>query len=166
MLSGMESSPFEPAGVTWSAVSWKLATSRRLVAAIFAGGISVGCAAWAIAGGETWAWLPAGLAVVVLVWAFWVIGRQVRAIGYAEREEELLVRSGIMWRTIVVVPYGRLQYVDVQAGPLDRLFGISQVQLHTASASTDAVIPGLPPDEAARLRDRLTARGQSRLAGL
>ena len=71
-----------------------------------------------------------------------------------------------MYRQIVVVPYARLQYVDVQAGPVDRMLGISRVQLHTASASTDAAIPGLVPDEAARLRDRLTARGSSRLAGL
>jgi membrane protein YdbS with pleckstrin-like domain len=31
---------------------------------------------------------------------------------------------------------------------------------------TDAQIPGLPPDEAARLRDRLASRGEARLAGL
>jgi membrane protein YdbS with pleckstrin-like domain len=111
-------------------------------------------------------YLTAVLLAVLGVWAWWIIGRQVPAIGYAEQEDDLLVRRGVMWRQIVVVPYGRLQYVEVQAGPVDRLFGISQVQLHTASASTDATIPGLPPAEAARLRDRLTERGQARLAGL
>jgi membrane protein YdbS with pleckstrin-like domain len=116
--------------------------------------------------GVRWFHLPAVVLVALALWAWWLIGRQVPAIGYAEQEEDLLVRRGIMWRYIVVVPYGRLQYVDVQAGPVDRLLGISRVQLHTASASTDASIPGLPPEEAARLRDRLTARGQARLAGL
>ena len=58
-----------------------------------------------------------------------------RAWAYAERPEELLLRSGVMWRTIVVVPYGRLQYVDVEAGPLARALGIASVQLHTASAA-------------------------------
>jgi hypothetical protein len=112
-------------------------------------------------------WL-AGLPVLsaVAAWWWWLVGRQVRAIGYAEREDDLLVRHGIMWRSIVVVPYGRLQYVDVQAGPVDRIFGIARVQLHTASAATDAMIPGLLPFEAARVRDRLAARGQARLAGL
>ncbi len=113
-----------------------------------------------------WAWIVVAALAVLLAWGWWTIGRQTRALGYAERDEELLVRSGIMWRRIVVVPYGRLQYVDVQAGPLDRLLGVARVQLHTASAGTDAAIPGLRPDEAARLRDRLTARGESRLAGL
>jgi hypothetical protein len=40
------------------------------------------------------------------------------------------------------------------------------VQLHTAAAATDAQIPGLVPAEAARLRDRLAAHGESRAAGL
>jgi membrane protein YdbS with pleckstrin-like domain len=59
-----------------------------------------------------------------------------------------------------------MQFVDVKAGPLDRAFGVAQVQLHTASAATDARIPGLGAAEAARLRDRLASRGQARLAGL
>ena len=92
--------------------------------------------------------------------------RQVRAIGYAERDDDLLIRKGVMFRSMVVVPYGRMQYVDVEAGPLDRRLGLSKVQLHTASVGTDAQIPGLPPDEAARLRDRLASRGEARLAGL
>jgi membrane protein YdbS with pleckstrin-like domain len=59
-----------------------------------------------------------------------------------------------------------MQYVDVYAGPVDRIFGLAKVQLHTASARSDAYIPGLSPQEAARLRDRLASRGEARLAGL
>ena len=162
----MHSEPFEPAGVTWSPVSPKLATARRITATIWFGIIIAVLVVVAIACEPTWAWIVAVAVAGLLLWSWWTIGRQVRATGYAERDEELLVRRGIMWRSIVVVPYGRLQYVDVQAGPLDRMLGIATVQLHTASAGTDATIPGLPPDEAARLRDRLTERGQSRLAGL
>ena len=104
--------------------------------------------------------------MVVLGWSSWLFGRQVRATSYAEREDDLLVRRGVMFRSIVVVPYGRMQFVDVQAGPLARLLGYSAVQLHTASPGTDAHIDGLVPDEAARLRDRLASRGEARLAGL
>ena len=60
----------------------------------------------------------------------------------------------------------RMQYVDVQAGPLDRAYGLARVQLHTAAPGTSAHIPGLPADEAARLRDRLTAAGEAQAAGL
>jgi membrane protein YdbS with pleckstrin-like domain len=71
-----------------------------------------------------------------------------------------------MFRTLVVVPYGRMQFVDVQAGPVEQLAGIASVHLHTASPGTSARIPGLPAEEAARLRDRLTAMGESWAAGL
>ncbi len=107
-----------------------------------------------------------GVAVVVFVWLWWLIGRRVRSFGYAERDDDLLVTSGIMFRRLVIVPYGRMQLVDVKAGPIDRRLGITTVQLHTAAATTDASIPGLEPDVAAALRDRLAKRGEQRSAGL
>jgi membrane protein YdbS with pleckstrin-like domain len=113
-----------------------------------------------------WLWIVAAAAAVVFLWTAVLVPRQVRAIGYAERDDDLLIRRGLLFRSLVVVPYGRMQYVDVEAGPLDRKLGIAKVQLHTASASTDANIPGLVPEEAERLRDRLSARGEARLAGL
>jgi membrane protein YdbS with pleckstrin-like domain len=157
--------PFDPVGVQWSHVSATLATARRLTGLL---GLVVPAAVLlvpAVMAGSVW-WLGPVIPAAAAGWWWWLAGRQVAAIGYAERDDDLLVRHGIMWRQIVVVPYGRLQYVDVQAGPVDRLFGIARVQLHTASAATDAMIPGLPPAEAARVRDRLAARGQARLAGL
>ena len=113
-------------------------------------------------------WVLLGTLALLLLgaWVAWLIGRQVSAISWVELDEEIVIRKGRLFRSLVSVPYGRLQYVDVQAGPVDRIFGIARVQLHTAPASTDAMIPGLPPAEAARVRDRLAARGQARLAGL
>lgn len=95
-----------------------------------------------------------------------IVIRQVRALGYLEREHDLLVQRGIMFRSTTVVPYGRLQYVEVSAGPLLRAAGLATVTLHTASASTDASLPGLPRAEAEALRDSVAARGGARLAGL
>jgi membrane protein YdbS with pleckstrin-like domain len=114
-------------------------------------------------------WVPALVAVVGLVvfgWAWWLIGRRVRSYGYCERADDLLVTSGILFRRLVIVPYGRMQLVDVTAGPIDRSLGITTVQLHTAAATSDAAIPGLPPDEASALRDRLSAVGEERSSGL
>ena len=115
------------------------------------------------------AWLAWGLPAVVvasIVWEMFLIPRQVRAIGYAERNDDLLIRSGIMFHRVMVVPYGRMQYVDVTMGPLERLLGLSTIHLHTASPGTNALINGLPADEAARLREQLSARGEAKLAGL
>lgn len=103
---------------------------------------------------------------VGLAGAIVLLRRHARAIGYAEREDDLLVVKGVLFRELVVVPYGRMQYVDVTAGPFDRLLGLATVKLQTASATTDATIPGLAEAEAARLRDRLAALGEARTAGL
>jgi hypothetical protein len=92
--------------------------------------------------------------------------RRVEAWGYLERDDDLLVRRGVLVRRVSVVPYGRMQYVDVVAGPLDRRFGLATVTLHTAAAATDAFVPGLAAAEATRLRDRLAALGEARQAGL
>ncbi|WP_084500360.1 PH domain-containing protein [Brevibacterium album] len=118
----------------------------------------------------TWlVWLGFALAVLFLL-SFAVEAvitvRQVRAIGYRERESDLLIQRGILFRSTTVVPYGRLQFVEVSAGPLLRMAGLASLELHTASASTDASLPGLPRAEAEALRDSLAARGGSKLAGL
>lgn len=159
-------SPFDPPGVVWQPVSPRLVTVRLISIAIWVGipflaGVAV-AALTGVAG--LWA-IPAVIGAFGL-WLTWLVPRQVRAIGYAEREDDLLVRKGILLRSIVVVPYGRMQYVDVTAGPLARKVGIASVQLHTASAATDAEIPGLPAAEAARLRDQLASRGEARRSGL
>jgi membrane protein YdbS with pleckstrin-like domain len=158
--------PFAPDDVTWQQVSPRLAVVRRLLVVTGAVVPVVVIVVLALILS-----LPILLPLVVVplalaIWGWWLVGRQARAIGYAEREDDLLVRRGILFRDLVVVPYGRMQYVDVRAGPVDRRFGIASVQLHTASPGTDAHIPGLPPEEAARLRDRLARRGEARLAGL
>ena len=95
-----------------------------------------------------------------------VTGRRYRSWGYAEREDDLLVRRGVMFARLSVVPYGRMQFIGVTAGPLERAFGLATVRLHTAAAATDARIPGLEREEAARLRDSLAELGEAQAAGL
>ena len=161
-----QAEPFDPPGEPWVRVSPRLATLRRLLTVV--GGLLavavLTALAWFIA-----TWLAVVVAIVglaLLVWVWVAVGRRVRSWGYAERAEDLLVTQGILVRRLVVVPYGRMQFVDVTAGPLDRRFGLATVQLHTAAAATDAQIPGLVPEEAARLRDRLAARGEAGAAGV
>lgn len=104
--------------------------------------------------------------VAVVVVSLLFARRRYRAWGYLEREEDLLVRRGVLISRLSVVPYGRMQLVEVTAGMMERLFGLSTVKLHTAAARSDARIPGLEPAEAARLRDRLAALGEAKAAGL
>lgn len=92
--------------------------------------------------------------------------RRVRAWAYCEREDDLLVSRGVMITRLSVVPYGRMQFVDVVAGPVERTFGLATVRMHTAAAASDARIPGLEQAEADRLRDQLAALGEAKAAGL
>jgi uncharacterized protein len=116
------------------------------------------------AGNARLAYVSAAIAVVVVPW--FPLGRSARTWRYRERHEDLLIDHGLLVRRQVVVPYGRMQFVDIVADPVERLLGICTLRLHTASAASDARIPGLAPDDAQRLRDRLAALGEARMAGL
>jgi uncharacterized protein len=106
-----------------------------------------------------------GLLVLGLAGEY-IAGRRYRSWGYCERSRDLLVRRGVLVRRLTIVPYGRMQLVDVTAGAAERVFGLATIKLHTAASTTDARIPGLPPDEATRLRDQLAALGEAQAAGV
>ena len=116
--------------------------------------------------GLTWLWsLPVVVGVSSIVTVA-LTPRRVRSIGYALREDDLVFRRGIMWSRIVAVPYGRMQLVDINRGPIARAVGLSELKFVTAAAASAVVIPGLPEAVAEELRDRLVALAESRRAGL
>ena len=114
----------------------------------------------------------AGLAVSVVVSAGVIalvralVVRRHRSWGYGVRDDELVLRRGVLVRRLTIVPIGRMQFVDIQQGPLDRRFGVANLQLHTAAAATDAKIPMLSLDDAGALRRELMRRGAERSAGV
>jgi membrane protein YdbS with pleckstrin-like domain len=137
---------------------------RALVAASV---IPLAAVALGLASASRLAGLITGIAaVLVLVWAWSAVGRNFRSWGYVERADDLMVTHGAMFKKLTVVPYGRMQLVDVKAGPIERAFGLVNVKLHTAAATTDAQVRGLTPADAGSLRDRLTALGEAHGAGL
>lgn len=107
------------------------------------------------------AWLIGGGALVWTVWRAVSSWRWVGAFRYLRRDRDLLIRTGLWNRELTVVPYGRMQVVRVQSGPLDRVWGLARVTLVTASADSMATIPGLPEAEASRLRDALIEAGET-----
>jgi membrane protein YdbS with pleckstrin-like domain len=163
-----DTDPFAVPGVQWTRLGPGLLQLRRslLGATVLAVTVVSAVVAVLAESARIEALLIAGVALVVLVPAWVGLARSHRAWGYAERDDDLVVTRGVLWRRIDLVPYGRLQMVDVTSGPLERLFGIATVRVHTASPSTRAHIPGLVPHEASRLRDRLTRRGEVQAIGL
>ncbi|MHB8394539.1 MAG: PH domain-containing protein [Candidatus Dormibacteria bacterium] len=151
----------------WQVISPSLARIRQIAVGTAAAAVLlIGAVSGVVTGVSI---LP--LITLVLVIAGWSAGalymsRRVRSWGYLAREQDLLVRRGVMFRRLSVVPYGRMQTVEVTAGPLERAFGLATVRLHTASATSDARIPGLARLDAAALRDRLADLGESHAEGL
>jgi len=150
----------------WRRPSPRLLRLRRLEVAAPA---VLAVVALAVAGGVTGTAAAYGAAAAAALAAAGLspfVARRYRSWGYAEREDDLLVRRGVMFSRLSVVPYGRMQFIDVTAGPLERMLGLATVRLHTAAAATDARIPGLEREEAERLRDRLAELGEAQAAGL
>ena len=135
----MRTEAIDPPGITWLRVSPKYVTVR-LASWALANLIVVRPAVrfpWSLSSTAWWQpfplWLAVAIPAVMLVLALWrllLIPRQVRAIGYAEREDDLLIRRGIFFQRTLVVPYGRMQYVDIGAGPVER--GAGPVHAETA----------------------------------
>ena len=156
-----ESVPLSPSPRLW----WM--RCAEVVAITVAGALAAAGAG--LAAGPPAAGLAAAAAAVCGVCGacvLWFTRNRVRSWSYQERDEDLLVARGVLVRRLSVVPYGRMQFVDVTAGPVDRMFRLATVRLHTAAAASDARIPGLEAKEAARLRDRLASLGEAKAAGL
>jgi len=150
----------------WRTPSPRLLTLRRLEVGVVALLLSAGLFALFLSRSVAAAAIAAAAALVAGAVGEVVVSRRVRSWGYAEREEDLLVRRGVLFFRMSVIPYGRMQFIDVSAGPLERAFGLATVRMHTAAAASDARIPGLAADEASRVRDRLAELGESLAAGL
>lgn len=71
-----------------------------------------------------------------------------------------------MWHTLTVIPYGRIQFVDVNTGPVMRMLGLKKLVVNTASVSSVTTLPGLPAHDADALRDRLVVKAREQMSGL
>ena len=111
-----------------------------------------------------WGWPVWLVGVLGLVWVGWRVVRAerwTRRFAYLEREQDLLITSGLWNRQFSAVPYGRMLSVEVQSGPIARRWGLASVAIVTASAASNATIPAVTEETAAGLRDRLIAAGEA-----
>ncbi|MCL2785148.1 MAG: PH domain-containing protein [Propionibacteriaceae bacterium] len=156
MSKTVAADPFNPDYIQWSGLSPRLITVRLL-------GQAIRLVVFALAAAVVYLILPSpyifgGASSIAALLALNAIltPRRVRAIGYAIRDRDLFTKSGLMSRKLTVVPYVRIQYVDINVGPIERLFGLATVSVSTASPTLAATIPGLTPEIAAWMRDILT----------
>ncbi len=154
-----------------SADSWQRVSAKYIVVdvvgyCIFAAIVIAGSSFVATISRVQWLWIVVAVIAIIFVVVIAFTPRRVRSIGYQLRSDDLLFCRGLLFYRVVAVPYGRMQLVDINRGPLDRLLGLSELKFVTAAASSAVVIPGLPVAVAEELRDALVALAESRRAGL
>lgn len=150
----------------WHQISPRYVVSQLLQEGIF---LALVVAAALIVGlvlDQHWVWIPAGIITVMILIMLVILPRQAKAIGFMLRADDIVFRKGILWQRIIAVPYGRMQLVDITHGPLDRAFGVSQLKMVTAAATTGVQIPGLTQAAAEALRDTLIDVAETRRTGL
>ena len=107
--------------------------------------------------------LPAGLApglfaLTGLIALILLPKRRYRGWAYREGEDELHIRHGLLMRVQTVVPFGRVQHIDVHQGPIERAYGLGTLVLHTAGNHNHSVaLPGLGHADAMAMREEIRA---------
>ncbi|HEU4758337.1 MAG TPA: PH domain-containing protein [Agromyces sp.] len=150
---------------------WRGVSPKHVVVEVVGSVIGAGIAVAALLVASAWfdlpfaAWIAAAVGVIALV-SIVLEPRRVRSIRYRLRADDLVFRRGIMYQRQVAVPYGRMQLVDITRGPVSRALGLADLKFVTAAAATAVTLPGLPLEEAERLRDHLVALAETRRAGL
>ncbi|MEH6702782.1 PH domain-containing protein [Parasphingorhabdus sp.] len=94
--------------------------------------------------------------VFAILLVFVLPHRIYRRWGYDMGDEQLRVLRGFLWRTDTIVPFNRIQHIDVAQGPLQRLFDLSTLIVHTAGTHNSIVtLPGLATIDAEAMRETI-----------
>lgn len=104
-------------------------------------------------------WAP-GIAflLIALLLVIYLPMKRFRSRGYHMADDRLRVVKGVMFHADTVVPFSRVQHLDVEQGPLERAFGIARLILHTAGTHNSSVtLPGLAHGDAVTMREEIRA---------
>lgn len=91
--------------------------------------------------------------------AFTVTPRRARIIrplswrrnGYRLTPDLLLLRRGVVWRKLAILPLARMQSLALHQGPVDRRLGVASARVHTVSGPVDAALGAIDRDRALQL---------------
>lgn len=139
----------------------EVVTVWRLIGGAVGTVLLLAVAAFALTTGRPWAWIATGaLAVVVAVGTVWWPRISYEHFRWGVDDGVVRIHHGVVFRTQASVPAFRIQHIDLTQGPLDRWFGIRHLVVHTAAPGADLELPGLPADDAPRVRAELLALAQ------
>lgn len=97
--------------------------------------------------------------IVILSFMYLVDIKGFKHIGFALRAHDIIYKHGWLWRSIVAIPFNRIQHIEVHQGPIDRIFDLSSITLYTAGGS-DVEIEGLSPEQAENIKAYIMSKNQ------
>lgn len=154
-----------------SIVSWLIII---ILVSIWGGGLftdSIGDdnSGWFLAG-EFLYWISVTFLIAIIICFLWA-KLTYHFYRYELTDAGFRKELGVIYKTYVTIPYDRIQNVDIYRGILDRILGLSSLNIQTAGASgtvgAEGRLPGLSREVAEQLRDELIERArQSKNQGL
>src|SRR5690554_1482879 len=106
-------------------------------------------------------YLPVIIILFILFWAgiFWLQKRAFERRGYAVRQHDIIYRRGTITTLTTVIPFQRIQHVNVNEGVFSRAYGLSQLQIFTAGGmGSDIKISGLLREDAIKIKELILNR--------
>lgn len=145
--------PLHPRQLTLLRIHFAIA-ALVLLAAVVAGDVAMARQGWWPSGRAS-----AAGAVLLLAAILLMPRRRYRAWGFEAGEDELIVKHGLMIRKVTIVPFGRVQHIDVAQGPIQRMLGLATLVLNTAGTRGASVrLPGLLHGDAEAMRERIRSK--------
>lgn len=107
-------------------------------------------------------YLIGALLCLVLIWIVVLTIKGFQHKQYALRQNDLIYKTGWLWKDMTTVPFNRIQHVSIDQGPIERNFKLAKLKIYTAGgSSSDLTVPGLNPETAETLKEFITQKTRS-----
>ena len=151
----LDKSEFHPLSKAW--LRWQLRRNLLFLVVILVAVFVL----IAIQGWITWFVLPLVFPIVLFTFAQAMIRKAYAARKYALRERDITFQKGWIWWSETVVPFNRIQHCEIEQGPIEKMYGLSTLEVYTAGKnSSDLSIGGLERPVAEKLKDFILGRIQ------
>jgi uncharacterized protein len=91
----------------------------------------------------------------------WFVFASHKYYGYALREHDLLFKQGMFWQSVVMIPFNRIQHIEIHRNPVERKLNLASLKLFSAGGiAADMKIHGLPHQKAAEIRQFILDKNQ------